>query len=85
MTLELAGAEPPGGPGSAGRPDRGAVELMPADPVPSRGQDRVVHGRRLAVTERQFRGHRGVDVEDAAHGPPVQRPGQVEQPSAFGG
>ena len=35
MALELAGTEPPGGPGPAGRPDRGAVELVPADPVPA--------------------------------------------------
>ena len=44
-----------------------------------------MRGRGLAIAERQLRGHRGLDVKDAAHGPPVQRPGQVEQPRAFGG
>src|SRR5271166_6071488 len=58
---------------------------MAVDPVPRLGQDRIVHGRSLAVAERPLRGHGDLHVKDAAHGPPVQRPGQVEKPGTFGG
>ena len=58
---------------------------MTAHHVARPGQHRIRYGHGLPVAEGQLRRHRGPHVEDAAHGPVVQRPGQVEQARALGG